>query len=531
MKVRHRWPGIAAAILAIVLLGLSACRGVSPAAPPTGDRPAVYTIADSTGDWGFPSPYAHYSRGPGYVRMSFIFETLVWKDATEFVPQLARAWSYDPSDDSYTFELRDDVKWQDGVPFTADDVVFTYNYVKLHPYQWVDSRIVASAEALDSDTVKLYLAAPYAPFLQDVASAQPILPRHIWEKVTAPEEFQTPEAVIGTGPYRLADYSKEHGTYLYRANDDYYLGRPSVGEIRFIKLAAEMAPAALKDGSVDSAAIPPEVVEDMKAAGLAVISEPPSFNGKLYINHKKAPLSSPAFRQALAYAIDREALVNVVFRGYAIPGSPGMVPPTSVWYNPDIPQYAYDPAKARQLIEADGWQFDEAHGVFVKDGQILKLTLITSADYKDLGQFIMQQLQQIGIDIDLKTFEAKTVDSKVAAWDFDLSISGHGGLFDPSFLQRMVLGDSFNSARYNADAALDNLLNAQLAEMDPDQRKEMVNEAQRLYAEDLPALTLYYPKDYWAHDGRLPLYYTMDGIAIGVPIPLNRMSFVSGNRD
>jgi peptide/nickel transport system substrate-binding protein len=527
MKVRHRWPGIAAVILAVVLLGLPACTGgASPVASSAGTRPAVYTIADTTGDWGFPSPYAHYSRGPGYVRMSFIFETLVWKDADSFVPQLAREWTYNPSDNSYTFELRENVKWQDGVPFTADDVVFTYNYVKEHPYQWVDSRIVASAEALDEYTVKLHLAEPYAPFLQDVAGAQPILPRHIWENVTAPEEFQTPEAVIGTGPYRLADYSKEHGTYLYKANDDYYLGRPAVSEIRFIKLAAEMAPAALKDGSVNSAAIPAEVVDDMKAAGLTVISDPPSWNGKLTINHHEEPLSSPEFRQALAYAIDREALVNVVFRGNAVPGSPGMVPPTSVWYNPDIPQYEYNPDKARQLIEAAGYQFDEDHFVFVKDGQVLKLTLIASADYKDLGQFVMQQLEKIGIDIDFQTFEAKTIDAKVGAWDFDLSIYGHGGLFDPSFLQRMILGDTFNSARYDADPKLTQLLNAELTEMDPAKRKDMVYRIQELYAEDLPALTLYYPKSYWAHDGSLPLYYTMDGIAIGVPIPLNRMSFV-----
>jgi peptide/nickel transport system substrate-binding protein len=526
VKVRHRLPGMAAAILAIILLGLPACShdtGGTVAAA-AGTRPTVYTIADTTGDWGFPSPYAHYARGPGYVRMSFIFETLVWKDAAEFVPQLARDWSYDPADNSYTFELRENVRWHDGEAFTAEDVVFTYDYVKEHPYQWVDSSIVTAAEALDKYTVKLYLSRPYASFFQDVAGAQPILPRHIWENVTAPEEFQTPEAAIGTGPYKLADYSKEHGTYLYKANDDYYLGKPAVSEIRFIKLAAEMAPAALKDGSVDSAAIPAEAVEDMKTAGLTIISDPPSWNGKLTINHHEEPLSSPVFRQALAYAIDRRALVQVVFRGNAVPGSPGMVPPTSVWYNPDTPQYEYDPAKAQQLIEGLGYYLE--NGRFVKDGQVLKLNLITSADYKDLGRFIMQQLEQIGIDINFQTLEGKTVDARVAAWDFDLSIYGHGGLFDPSFLQRMILGDGFNSARYDADASLDRLLNAQLTEMDSARRKDMVFRIQELYAEDLPALTLYYPKSYWAHDGRLPLYYTMDGIAIGVPIPLNRMSFV-----
>jgi peptide/nickel transport system substrate-binding protein len=514
-------PKVTIIIIAIALLLLPAC---SNNKTPAGSQIESYTIADSTGDWGYPSPYAHYSRGPGYVRMSFIFETLVWKNATEFVPQLARKWSYNTDDNSYTFELQRNVKWQDGTDFTADDVVFTYNYTKEHPYQWVDNSIVKSAEALDRYTVKLYLSKPYAPFLQDVAGVQPILPKHIWENVTNPEEFLTPEAVIGTGPYTLADYSQEHGTYLYKANENYYLGKPAVEEIKFVKVAAEMMPAALKEGSVDSASIPPEVVDDIKAAGFTVISEPPSWNGKLTINYKKEPLSSQEFRQALVYAIDREALVQVVFRGYAIPGSPGMMPPTSVWYNPDTPQYEYDPAKAQELIKGLGYTLQ--NGQFVKDGQPLKLSLIAAADYKDVGQFITQQLEKVGIDIDFQTLEAKTVDARVGAWDFDLSIYGHGGIFDPSILQKMILGEGFNSARYSADVELTQLLNAQLSEMDAAKRKDMVFQIQKLYAEDLPALTLYYPESYWAYDGKLPLYYTMDGIAVGIPIPLNHMSFV-----
>jgi peptide/nickel transport system substrate-binding protein len=519
--IRTLLPRVAIIVIAVALLLLPAC---SNEKAPVDSRMESYTIADSTGDWGYPTPYAHYSRGPGYVRMSFIFETLVWKNAAEFVPQLAREWSYNAADNSYTFELQKNVKWHDGTDFTADDVVFTYEYTREHLYQWVDNSIVASAEALARYTVKLNLSRPYAPFLQDVAGVQPIMPEHIWENVTTPEEFLTPEAVIGTGPYVLADYSQEHGTYLYRANDNYYLGKPAVGEIKFVKVAAEMTPAALKEGSVDSASVPAEVVDDIKAAGFTVITEPPSWNGKLTINFKREPLSSKEFRQALAYAIDREALVQVVFRGNAIAGSPGMMPPTSVWYNPDTPQYQYDPAKAEELIKGLGYILQNGH--FTKDGQPLKLSLIAAADYKDVGQFITQQLAQVGIDIDFQTLEAKTVDARVGAWDFDLSIYGHGGIFDPSILQRTILGEGFNSARYNEDAEMTQLLNAQLSEMDAARRKEMVFRIQELYAEDMPALTLYYPESYWAHDGRLPLYYTMDGIAVGVPIPLNRMSFV-----
>jgi len=527
----------------VLILVFPACRGdestkesdIIPSSTPTSSTRTStapqsfqqirsYTIADSTGDWGYPSPYAHYSRGPGYTRMQFIFETLVWKNERSFVPQLAREWEYNADENAYTFTLQQNVKWHDGTDFTADDVVFTFNYIKEHPYQWVDASIVKSAQAIDRYTVKLYLSKPYAPFFQDVAGTQPILPKHIWQNVTDLEKFLSPEAVVGTGPYKLADYNKELGTYLYKANEDYYLGKPIAREIKFVKVSTQMMPAALKEGSVNSASIPAEVVEDFETAGFTIITDPPSWNGKLTINHQKEPLSSKEFRQALAYAIDRDALVQIVFRGNAIAGNPGMVPPTSVWYNPDIPQYKYDLQKAQQLISGLGYTLE--NGYFIKDGQPLKLSLIAAADYKDLGQFITQQLEKAGIRIDFQTLEAKTVDSKVGAWDFELSIYGHGGLYEPSFLQRSILGEGFNSARYNANAELTQLLNDQLSEMDVQKRKSMIFQIQKLYAENVPALTLYYPKSYWAHDGKISLYYTMDGISIGVPIPLNRMCFV-----
>ena len=521
MKIRNLLTKLIIIAMVMNFLFLPACSGEEAITSSLIDS---YTIADSTGDWGYPTPYAHYSRGPGYIRMSFIFEPLVWKNTTEFVPQLAREWKYNSDDNSYTFNLQENVKWHDGTDFTAEDVVFTYEYTEEHPYQWVDNSIVESVEAVDEHTVKLYLSTTYAPFLQDVAGAQPILPKHIWEDVAVPEEFLTPEAVIGTGPYKLVDYSKEHGTYLYEANSGYYLGKSAAKHIKFVKIAEEMIPAALKEGMVNSASIPAEVVNDMNSTGFTVITSPPSWNGKLTINHQKKPLSSREFRQALAYAIDRESLVQIVFRGNAIAGNPGMLPPTSVWYNPDTPQYEYNPDIAIQIIEGLGYQLED--GYFVKDGQPLKLSLIAAADYKDLGQFITQQLEQVGIDIDFQTLEGKTVDTRVNSWDFDLSIYGHGGIFDPSILQRTIIGEGFNSARYTSNAQLTQLLNAQLNEMDADKRKDMVFEIQKLYAEDMPALTLYYPKSYWAHDGSLTIYFTMDGVAIGIPIPLNRMSFV-----
>lgn len=512
---------ISRSAIALMMLGLlvtaASCSG-NPA------QTTSYTVADSTGDWGYPSPYAHYSRGPGYTRMHFVFETLVWKDATDFVPQLASDWEYIAGENAYIFTLQQGVRWHDGTEFTAQDVVFTFEYTKEHPYAWVDNTIVESAEALGDYEVKLYLSQSYAPFLQDVAGTQPIMPKHIWEGVDEPEQFTGPEAVVGTGPYTLADYSKEHGTYLYQAFDDYYLGEPTVDQIKFIRVSEEMTPAALQEGSASAGSVPPEIVSAMEDAGLTVITAPAAWNAKMMMNHHEEPLSSKEFRHALAYAIDRESLVAITQRGHAVPGSAGMIPPTSSWYNADAADYPYDPAQSKALLEGLGYTLDD--GYFARDGQVLELELLATTEFKEVGQFIKNQLEAVGIKVDFRTMEAKTVDAKVEAWDFDLSIYGHGGLYEPSILNTVITGAGFNSARYDSNDELNQLLQAQLTEMDPDEREAIVHQIQQIYAEDLPALTLYYPDWYWAHDGSVDIFFTKDGMASGIPIPLNRLAFV-----
>ena len=117
-------------------------------------------IADSKGDWGYPNPYGHYPRGPGYVRMSWVFETLVWKNDRGYVPALAKSWAYDPDRTAFVFHLQEGVTWHDGQPFTAYDVVFTVNYFKKHPYKWVPTDAVAGAEAPDVTTVVIRLSRP-----------------------------------------------------------------------------------------------------------------------------------------------------------------------------------------------------------------------------------------------------------------------------------------------------------------------------------------------------------------------------------
>ncbi|MDD3315052.1 MAG: ABC transporter substrate-binding protein [Syntrophaceticus sp.] len=492
----------------------------------------VYTVADSTGDWGYPSPYAHYYRGPGYIRMSLIFDTLVWKDDQGYVPAIAESWDYLEGENAYTFQLRKDVTWHDGEKLTPEDVVFTFNYIKEHPYPWFDSGIVEGAEVVDDYTIKVFLNKSYAPFMDIVACTMPILPEHIWKNVQDPEQFQEDKALIGAGPFKLVDYNKAQGSYLYEAYEDYYLGKPKFKQLKFVKVSEEMAASSLKQEQVDASRIPPELGEEMKKEGFDILECPHDWNAKLLINHQKPPFDDKRFRQALAYAIDREQVVDACLRGYGLAGSPGILPPDNPWHNPDIEQYVHNTAKAKEILESMG--YTKKGSYYQKEGKVLELELLIAGGNRASGEpgeregeMIKQQLEAVGIKVNLRSLESKTLDNLVNEWKFDIALSGHGGIGgDPDFLTRIIVGQGFNSARYTSNETFVDLLNKQQQEMDEEQRNELIAEIQKLYAEEVPALTVYYPKWYWASSEQTDLFYTRLGIATGIPIPLNKLSFV-----
>ncbi|KQC15861.1 MAG: ABC transporter substrate-binding protein, partial [Methanosaeta sp. SDB] len=340
---------------------------------------------------------------------------------------------------------------------------------------------------------------PYAPFMDLVACTLPILPEHVWDGVSDPASFRDDEALIGTGPFRLLDYNKARGTYLYEAYEGYYLGAPKVGRIIFDKMSDQTAPAGLRQGSVDAASVPPEAVLQLEGSGLEVIEGAHDWNAKLMINHQKEPFSDPEFRRALAIAIDRETLVDVAQRGQAVVGSPGLVPPDSDWYNSDVEEYDYNPDVARSMIEDLGYEGEEVEILVAERGTV-------GWPGSRVAELVEEQLEDAGLDVTLRSLDGATLDSRVMAWEFDLALLGHGGLgADPDYLRRMALDDTLNSARYYENGDLVDLLEEQLREIDEEDRADMIFESQELYAEDLPALTLYYPNWYWAHNGEVDL--------------------------
>jgi peptide/nickel transport system substrate-binding protein len=525
--------GGSAVLLLMVVTGLQLSAGCGTAW--AGD--SEIRIADSKGDWGYPTPFRHYPRGPGYVRMSWVFDTLVWKDQTGFVPALARDWDYDPQTLAFTFHLHPSARWHDGAPVTAHDVAFTIGYFQKYPYQWISIDSVDRAEAVDDHTVVIYLSKPYAPFLSDIGGTMPVIPKHVWEKITDPESCIEPACMVGSGPYVFKDFDKTQGTYLFEAFKEYYQGTPRVTRLIYVRTSKALM--SLATGQVDLANIQPDMAVPLEKKGLTVIENERGWNKKLMINHTKAPFDERTFRQALAYAIDQQEIVDKSHRGFGTPASYGLLSIDHEMYNPDTRIYPHNPEKAIKIIASLGWTLGPDR-VFQKDGQPLAMELIASnltvagetVSDRD-GEIIARHLTQIGIKVTLVNQEQTTTDSRVKNREFDLAVSGHGGISgDPKVLNEMISSvygaGSVNSARYDGCPELNALLEAQMTEMDPEKRKRLVFDIQAVYAREIPAISLYYPVTLAAFnpDKGVKWFYTRGGIAKGVPIPQNKLALI-----
>lgn len=527
-------------LVAFALLISAGCGGAitnkKSSEPPVKGDLTILTIADTAGDWGFPSPFLHYQRGPGYIRMSLLFDTLVWKDDKGFVTALAERWEVSDDGLTYRFILRKNVMWHDGKPFTSADVAFTLDYLKKNAYSWASISMVNRVEVSGEWEVKIVLAKPYAPFLDNVAATIPVLPRHIWQNVKDPRKFSQIEALIGTGPYRLGDYSREQGSYRYAAVEEYYGGKPKFNEIRFIKMSPETAVAALRQKKVDMIQAPPDMAEKLKQEGFSISIGKHDWVAKLLINHRKSPFDNADFRQALALAIDRNALVEVTLRGHGKAGNPGLLAQDNPWFN-SLPTLPYNLDKSAALLKKIGYARSGAY--WEKDGRVLTLEMLVSpggigvpgSPQERQGEFIKAQLEKAGIKVVMRALDAKAIDSRAAEWNFDLALTGHGGIGgDPQVLARMITGESFLSARWNSNQELTQLLVAQTASLDPEKRKQLIFRAQELYAADMPAIPLYYPTWYYVHNKRAPVFFTYQGIANGIPQPFNKLQYIEGGK-
>ncbi len=542
------------ALAAVFSLALTACStSVSQKPEASGPAPtSVDRLRLPGADRGYPTPFA-YLKGPGLVHVNFVFDTLIWKDSTgAYIPWLAQSWERSADGTEYRFVLRDGVTWQDGQPLTAEDVVFTFDYITKGAgaglTQFIGKPNVKEVVAESPTVVVVRLPGPSALFEPTVAGRVPIIPRHIWESVTDPVKYLDAKAVIGSGPYRLESYDRSAGSYLYVANESYFLGAPYVKRLEFVPSANETL--SLQRGDLDMATagienleepIPDEVFAALQAdAKLAVIVAPGEANRSLHFNLTRGfPFDDKRFRQAIAYTIDRADLVKRILFGRGEAGSAGNLAPSHTYLAPDLPAYAKDLAKANTLLDEIGLRDVNGDGFRdLPDGSAFKPELQANSLFSTkTPELIKEYLRAAGIDIDITVLDQATSDANGTQARYDMALFTYGGMGgDPDFLRTRLSAKApatvyskihgFNNARFEELAA------KQTATLNEADRKPLVQEMQRIVAEELPLLSLYVPsRVLLSTTGTFDAWYFTPGGLFGLhPGPLNKQAFVTGKK-
>jgi peptide/nickel transport system substrate-binding protein len=428
-------------------------------------------------------------------------------------PELAQDFSYSDDGLILTFKLRDNAKWHDSQPVTADDVVYTYNLIKdneLGSYaQWLTHMV--SIEATDPLTVKLTFDLPQA---FNPGLIIPILPKHIWSGMTV-DEIQTfsNEKAIGSGPYRFVEWQNGSSLSLER-NPDFWGDAPKAEKITFVLYSNEDVMAqALKSGEVDILTeIPPTIWDGLKSASNVKVVSLPSysfhhigFNVSEDPNSKGNPLLlDRVVRQALNYAVDRNQLVQLALAGHGRIGDSIIPVGITDWYTqiPADQQMNANPEKAMQILEAAGYIDRNSDGIRENDqGEQLHFRIIaiqsTSVDVR-AAQLFSDAAVNVGIKLDLQTLDENTLgntvyntdgpDWDIFVWGWDSSVP------DPDYMLGVPLCNQIggNNDVFYCNSTYDGLYDQQASTMDVNERKAIVDTMQKMFYEDAAYLVMWY---------------------------------------
>ena len=501
----------------ILLLGWnSSCApGIDPSVAPAADRTESLRFAwqgDLTPMW-HPSGYETFSQA---VIFFLLFNKLVrlGPDLTTILPDLAASWEVSSDARVFTFRLRQDVRWHDGEPFTARDVVFSFSRQLLEPYRYVkyaggiagaeayeegSSDPMEGLEAPDDFTVRITLRGPDVTFLQKLAEpSMVIMPSHLLAGIE-PEAVQsasfTTTRPVGTGPFRFVKYLTDLYVEL-ESNPDYFRGAPSIRRVYMKRLRPEVTVAQLESGELDLGMRLQLLDYDRLAEMSHLETTTRPGIGMISVGF---PLDRPAvqdrrLRQAIYCAIDRKLVARTLFRGRAKPmeGIPlGMEP------DPRLDPYEHDLERARRLLKDSG--FDTA----------TPLRLIYDQTYPSAAQIypiIGQQLRVLGLRVQLEAMESTAYIARRYEQRDTYEMSGsHGGAYG---LGPHVTSTYFNCRRSDwqygyTNCDLDRYFAEATATVDPDRRRDLYFQAARLLNRDLPILPLWAPDEVHARHQRL----------------------------
>lgn len=446
------------------------------------------------------------------VIITMCYDTLVvFNPDLEIVPWLATSWEVSEDGLEWTFHIVENATWHDGKPLTAEDVAFTFTYIKEKevPGYLSEVEIIDHVEAVDDYTVKFYLTNKSATFLTRTVRAIPILPKHIWENVDKPEEFKN-EDFIGSGMFIFEERVPEQYIKL-KTNENYWRGRPYVDEV-LIKIYKDLDSMimALRAGEVDVVPWypPTSVIPELEAdPNIAIDKSPDYYVYIVYWNLKKHPLDVKEFRQALAYATNRSYIAEVLLEGYGEPQYSFLASSLEYWYNPNLPKYEFNLTKAAEILDSLGYVDTDDDGIREDENGIPIIFDINPPSYDPVrvraAQLMKEWWESIGIGVNVIPLDFETIMNK--AWvehDFDMVIVGDGDI-DPDYMLSCMCSWEYvpygnNPMGYN-NSQWDQLYIQQRSEVNMTKRREIIWQMQEIYAEDLPLFPLYMAYCTWPY--------------------------------
>ncbi len=462
--------------------------------------------------WGPPAPFIHAKRGPGYALTTFIFDSLVWRDkAGEFSPLIADNWQINETQNTFSFNLNPKALWHDGTKLTADDVVFTIDYLQKQSYIFADVEAIKSVEAKNAHHVVIHTKKSFPAFMSNIAVSMPILPKHIYKDVKNPVKFVDAKAFIGSGPYRLKNYDRVNKSYVFNAFSDYHRGVPRVSEIAIQSVAPAAVMKVVKSTQTDLVtSVSPKQEEALKKAGFKLLSYSAIHPIRLKFNLNKPLFKDLSVRQAFAKGIDRQALIDKAYQKKAELWSAGALHTLAADKNDrEIIQYDYDSNALKGVIPAD-----------------MTLKLVTDKRIKKAAQVLVTQLKNAGVNVELLVTERGVANAMFRKGDYDLGLVTFTVLGDPIIFQQTATGKRIDGDNYLENQELTKLLKQQVNEIDPAKRAEMIRQASIIYAKEVPSVSListirtvaYRPES-------LQLYWHGHGLGRGIPILLDKDFF------
>jgi peptide/nickel transport system substrate-binding protein len=444
-------------------------------------------------------------------------DSLVQYDSKlNLLPRVAESWEFSDDRLTLTFHLRPGVRWHDGSPVTAEDVVFTVHKVMdpaVENRPWApEFKDLLSIEAPDERTV----VARYGVATPDVLEAWrlPLIPKHL---AAMDEDLLTGEFSrhpVGCGPFRFVRYRPGQEIVL-EANDDYWDGRPAVDRL-VMKIYPDQRTAyqALLAGDLDITVLTSPLWVEARAS-----SEADRFDGFVYTlfstwivfwnqDGSNPYFTDPGVRKAMVLALDRESFIASVVHGHARPGATTYHPDT-IWYDRSVRPLPYDPDEAARLLAEAGWRDRDGDGVLDKDGRPFEFTLLIPASTQQLNDQIavwqQQSWSEIGIKAEIEKLEWQAFRKRRNSRQFhaashSLTFSANPDHYE--LYHSSARGEGFNFSGL-ADPGIDRLVEQGRRTFDFEARREIYHQLQRLLQEAEPITCLFYFSSPVIHDKRL----------------------------